>query len=237
MSENQEDHGVYSEEQQLDAGHHIDYKKIYFMLVGLLIISVIGPFFGILIVTLITAFGIALVKANLVIENFMHLRWERRIMKWMLATSLLLMFLMFAGLSVDILNHEGRNWVNVAAREAIERGVASEGPGGAAAMEPESAAPEAAEFNATNTFNLVCGSCHGTAGDGTGAAGAALDPPPANFTDPAFWETRDRDRIVNVITNGAASVGGSPLMVAWGASFSDEQIQQLADHVMSFRPE
>lgn len=238
MSENQEDHGVYSEEQQLDAGHHVNYKKIYFTLVGLLIISVIGPFFGILIVTLVTAFGIALVKANLVIENFMHLRWERRIMKWMLATSLLLMFLMFAGVSVDILNHEGRNWENVAAREAIERGVASEGPGGAAAAAEEaneSAAP--AEFNATNAFNTVCASCHGTAGDGNGPAGAALDPSPANFTDPAFWADRDRDRIVNVITNGAASVGGSPLMVAWGASYSDEQIQQLADHVMEFRPE
>jgi len=237
MSENQEDHGVYSEEQQLDAGHHVNYKKIYFTLVGLLIISVIGPFFGILIVTLITAFGIALVKANLVIQNFMHLKWERRIMKWMLATSLLLMFLMFAGLSVDIMNHEGRNWVNVAAREAIERGVGAEGPGGPAALE-EAGETQPAEFSAESTFSGVCAACHGRAGDGTGPGGAALDPPPANFTDPTFWDTRDRERIVNVITNGAqATFGGSPQMVAFRATYSPEQIQQLADYVMEFRPE
>jgi len=39
-----------------------------------------------------------------------------------------------------------------------------------------------------------------------------------------------------VIRDGAVSVGGSPLMVAWGASFTDEQIGELADHVGSFRP-
>ena len=44
------------------------------------------------------------------------------------------------------------------------------------------------------------------------------------------------DRIRNVITNGAASVGGSPLMVAWGASFTQEQIAQLADYVAHFNP-
>jgi cytochrome c553 len=63
-----------------------------------------------------------------------------------------------------------------------------------------------------------------------------LDPAPADFTDPEFWAERDMDRIVQVIRDGAVSVGGSPLMVAWGASFSDEQIQALADHVATFRP-
>jgi hypothetical protein len=91
----------------------------------------------------------------------------------------------------------------------------------------------------------VCGSCHGAAGAGDGPAGAALNPRPANFTDSAFWAeqnlhpefpVRDRERIVKVIRDGAASVGKSPLMVAWNASFTPEQIEQLADHVMSFRP-
>jgi mono/diheme cytochrome c family protein len=93
-----------------------------------------------------------------------------------------------------------------------------------------------AGFSAPNMFGLVCASCHGPAGDGTGAAGLALNPRPANFTDPAFWATRDRDRIVNVITNGAVAVGGSPLMVGWSASFTAEQIQELADLVATFRP-
>ncbi len=212
--------------------HHVNYRKIYFTLVTLLIISVAGPFVGIKWVTLITAFGIAVVKANLVIQNFMHLKWEKRIMKWMLTTSLILLALMVAGVSNDVLNHEGNNWENVAAKEEVQRGLQP-------AMEAANAegTPEVAEeFSAQNTFNTICAQCHGRAGDGTGPAGAALDPHPANFTDPDFWATRDMDRIRNVITNGAASVGGSPLMVAWGASFSQDQIAQLADYVSHFRP-
>ena len=216
-----------------DDGHHVDYKKIYFILLGLLVVSVAGPFLGIIWVTLITAFGIAIVKANLVIQNFMHLKWEKRLMKWMLATSLILMALMMAGISPDVLNHEGTNWENVAARAAVERGIDGEH-----AEEPAETVADAepAAFNAEQMFNIVCASCHGATGEGNGPAGVALDPPPANFTDPEFWATRDMDRIVQVIRDGAASVGGSPLMVAWSSSFTDEQIQQLAEHVASFRP-
>jgi len=230
MSETQAQHAEGHEH----GGHHTNYKKIYFVLLGLLVVSVMGPFAGILIVTLITAFGIAVVKASLVIRNFMHLKDEKRLMVWMLTSSLILMALMFAGLSVDILNHEGRNWENLAARAAIERGI--EGPDEEGS---EAAGTEVVEveFSAATTFNGVCAACHGRAGDGSGPAGAALTPKPANFTDPAFWQGRDRDRIVNVIANGAASVGGSPLMVAWSATYSPEQIQELADYVMEFRPE
>lgn len=234
MSEHPENHGGHGAGHDEHAGHHPNYKKIYFTLLILLVISVAGPFFGHVVVTLITAFGIALVKANLVVQNFMHLKWEKRIAKWVLVTSLVLMGLMVAGVSVDVLNHEGNNWENVAAQAAVERGLAA--ASGEEVVENEAAEPVDVGFNATNTFNLVCASCHGTAGDGTGAAGLALTPRPANFTDPAFWATRDRTRIVNVITNGAASVGGSALMVAWSASFNAEQIQQLADYVETFRP-
>ena len=226
MSEHHDQHDQHG-------SHHPNYKKIYFTLLGLLVVSVVGPFFGIVWVTLVTAFGIALVKANLVIQNFMHLRWEKRIAKWVLATSLVLMALFVAGVSVDVLNHEGNNWENVAAQAAVERGLAA--MAGEVVVEEEVEVVEAG-FNVTNTFNLVCASCHGAAGDGTGAAGLALDPRPANFTDAAFWSTRDRARIVNVITNGATAVGGSPLMVGWSASFTPEQIQELADYVAAFRP-
>jgi caa(3)-type oxidase subunit IV len=215
-------------------GHHPDYKKIYLTLLGLLVVSVVGPFFGILWLTLLTAFGIAVVKAALVVQNFMHLKWERRLMKWMLATSLVLMALLVAGVSSDVLNHEGRNWENLAAMAAVERGVAGHGVEGLEAEPVPEPGPVA--FNAASTFAVVCASCHGTAGDGTGPAGLALNPRPADFTDPAFWATRDMARIVTVIRDGAAAVGGSPLMVGWSASFSPEQIQQLAEYVATFRP-
>jgi mono/diheme cytochrome c family protein len=149
------------------------------------------------------------------------------------------------GVSVDVMNHEGNNWENVAAQAAVERGIPLE-PGEVEEAEEEAEPVETAAFNAAQMYGVVCGSCHGTSGDGTGAAGALLDPKPANFTDPAFWAegnlhpqfpTRDRARIVQVITNGGASVGKSPLMVGWSASFTAEQIEQLADHVMAFRPQ
>ncbi len=231
MAEHNDSHGQHGD------AHHVNYKKIYFTLLGLLVISVVGPFFGILWVTLITAFGIAIVKANLVIQNFMHLKWERRIAKWVLTTSLVLMALMMAGVSVDVLNHEGNNWENIAAQAAVERGIPLEpGEESEFAEEETEATPVETAFSAPQMFGLVCASCHGAAGDGTGPAGAALDPRPANFTDPAFWATRDRARIVTVISQGATAVGGSPLMVGWSASFTPEQIEQLADHVMSLRP-
>jgi mono/diheme cytochrome c family protein len=155
-------------------------------------------------------------------------------MKWVLVTSLVLMALFVAGVSSDVLNHEGNNWENIAAQAAVERGLAA--AAGEEIVEEAEPEPVEAGFAAPAMFNLVCASCHGTAGDGTGPAGLALDPRPANFTDPAFWAARDRARIVNVITNGASSVGGSPLMVGWSASFSAEQIEQLADYVQTFRP-
>ena len=218
--------------------HHVNYKKIYFTLLALLIVSVVGPFFGVLWLTLVTAFGIAVVKANLVIQNFMHLRWEKRLMKWLLGASLLLMALFVAGVAPDVMNHEGDNWENLAAKAATERGIDGGVEGATVEGEPGEGVAEAeqGEFNAQAAYNSVCAACHGQSGAGDGPAGAALDPAPADFTDPAFWAERDEQRIVTVIRDGAVAVGGSPLMVAWRGTYSEEQIQALAEHVMTFRP-
>jgi hypothetical protein len=64
-----------------------------------------------------------------------------------------------------------------------------------------------------------------------------MNPLPSNFTDPVFWETRDLERIVTVIRDGATAVGGSALMVAWGSLYDADQIQQLADYVIALRPD
>ena len=72
-------------------------------------------------------------------------------------------------------------------------------------------------------FNGIgaCASCHGTTGAGDGAAAAALDPKPRNFTTGDYKFDTDGDGkkgtetdIFNVITKGATAFGGSPLMVA-----------------------
>lgn len=217
--------------------HDVNYKKIYFTLLFLLVVSIIGPEFGIMWVTLVTAFGIAFVKAYLVIENFMHLRWEKRLMKWMLASSVAIMMLMFFGIAPDVMQHEGRNWVNEAAIAAVERGVGGHDDGFVEEPTEMAAAPEPGVFSAGVAYNQACAACHGQAGDGAGPAGAVMQPPPANFTDPAFWAERDQERIFTVIKQGAVAVGGSALMVPWGNTYDDEQIQQLTEYVMEFRPQ
>lgn len=215
--------------------HEVNYKKIYFTLLFLLVVSVVGPEFGILWVTLITAFGVAGVKAYLVIENFMHLRWEKKLMKWMLASSLVVMALMFFGIAPDVMKHEGRNWVNEAAIAAVERGIGGYGDGDLV-EEVVTAEAEPGVFNAGTAYNQACAACHGQAGDGNGPAGAALDPAPASFAEAEFWEDRDRERIALVIREGAPAVGGSPLMVGWSATYNEDQIQALTDYVLSFQP-
>ena len=89
------------------------YVKIWLYLVFLLAISIIGPMLGIKIITLLTAFGIAFVKAYLVIKHFMHLNLEKRYITYMLGSMLTLMLLLFAGIAPDIMKPEGLQWKKV----------------------------------------------------------------------------------------------------------------------------
>jgi caa(3)-type oxidase subunit IV len=99
------------------------YVKIYLWLLALFAISVTGPMLEIQVVTLITAFGVAVFKARLVIRHFMHLSFELPIARWFLGASVVLVALFWAGVAPDVQNHEGLNWVNVAALAATERGI------------------------------------------------------------------------------------------------------------------
>jgi len=66
--------------------------------------------FGIRTLTLITAFGIAVVKAYLVAKNFMHINLAPRFVPYLLLTCLLLMLLFFAGVAPDVMKGEGSRW-------------------------------------------------------------------------------------------------------------------------------
>lgn len=90
--------------------HHVNYVRIWQILLVLLVISVAGPMLEIKIVTLITAFGIAVVKAWLVAKNFMHLNAQPRYVVYMLATALVFVLLFFAGTAPDVMKHSGDNW-------------------------------------------------------------------------------------------------------------------------------
>ncbi len=112
------------------------YVKVWAILLVLLIVSILGPvlaphleigFLKAWMITLMTAFGIAVVKAYLVAANFMHLNIEKRYISYLLATMLMLMLLFFAGVAPDVMKHKGQNWENVAAETEIERALEAEG--------------------------------------------------------------------------------------------------------------
>jgi len=124
-------------EHQSHAADHgqAHYVKIWAILLVLLVLSILGPIiaphveFGFLkawMITLMTAFGIAVVKAYLVAANFMHLNIEKRYISYLLATMLMLMLLFFAGTAPDVMEHKGQNWENVAAETEVERALESQ---------------------------------------------------------------------------------------------------------------
>ncbi len=205
---------------------HPNYVQIWAVLVALLVVSVVGPMLGIKVVTLITAFGIAMVKAYLVVKNFMHVNLEPKLIGALMVTTLSIMVMMFFLVAPDVMKHEGQNWVNVAA------GNDSSG----AAAHTTKDAEEPTSFDAKETFSTLCAACHGAGGDGSGAAAAALNPKPADFTQAEFWQTRDRESILIVIRDGGVAVGKSPLMAAYGGMYDAEQIDALVDVVLDFKP-
>jgi len=89
---------------------HPPYVRIYLILLVLLAISLAGPTLGIPALTLITAFGIAIVKATMVAAYFMHLNIEERYVWYILLVMLGFMLVMFAGIAPDVLAPAGQNW-------------------------------------------------------------------------------------------------------------------------------
>jgi caa(3)-type oxidase subunit IV len=90
--------------------HHPNYVKVWAILTVLLVVSVTGPMLGIRTVTLIAAFGIALVKAYLVVKNFMHLPIEKPVVHWVLGLALVIMVVLYAGVAPDVEQSKGLRW-------------------------------------------------------------------------------------------------------------------------------
>jgi caa(3)-type oxidase subunit IV len=108
---------------------HINYIQVWGILVVLLVSSVAGPMLGHPVITLITAFGIACVKAYLVAKNFMHIDLEQRYISYAIITVLVFMLLLFAGAAPDVMKAEGSGWVKPAWKAAAS--AAPTGHGGA----------------------------------------------------------------------------------------------------------
>ena len=130
------------------------YIKIWAILLVLLVISVTGPMLGIRSITLITAFGIACVKAFLVVKHFMHLTVEKKVAQYAIAGCLALMILFFFAVAPDVMKHIGTNWENQGAAnmkhviEESERRSAEHEGGAHEGAAHEGAAHEAAATEA-----------------------------------------------------------------------------------------
>ncbi|MDH4261048.1 MAG: cytochrome c [Gammaproteobacteria bacterium] len=120
-----------------------------------------------------------------------------------------------------------------------------EAAGQVAAPAPEAiAAADAtaatAESNAGATvYKAYCAACHGATGKGDGAAAAALNPKPADFSSGIFkydangnGVAGEVDDIKAIVHDGAAKYGGSPLMTPW-PMLSADQSQAIAEYVKS----
>jgi len=102
---------------------------------------------------------------------------------------------------------------------------------------PPAPEPEVAEFDAKGTFETICGACHGPEGKGDGPAGAALNPTPADFSNPEFWNDERTDaHLKKVITEGGAAAGKSPLMAPYGGQFEEAEIDALIAHIKTLKP-
>jgi len=101
----------------------------------------------------------------------------------------------------------------------------------AGSADTAAAAPDAARGKIE--FENYCVSCHGPRGEGDGPVGLALDPRPARLGDRAYMSSKTDDYLFQVIKNGGASVGRSPLMAPWGGSLSDAQIRDVIAHIRS----
>ncbi len=87
----------------------------------------------------------------------------------------------------------------------------------------------------------ACASCHGPEGKGDGAAAAALNPKPRNLQEGQFAYDTDKDGktgsetdLYNIITNGAAPYGGSPMMVG-RSDLPEADRKALVKYVLSLK--
>lgn len=87
-------------------------------------------------------------------------------------------------------------------------------------------------------YTTYCATCHGAEGKGDGAAAAALNPKPRDFSSPETWKKEgfDKDWIMKITKEGGAANGLSPLMAPF-PSLTDAQRKAIADYIeTSFKP-
>lgn len=86
------------------------------------------------------------------------------------------------------------------------------GPAPTAQPQQAAAPAGAAAAEAKNIYQMRCVICHGETGKGDGPGAASLDPKPRNYSDKEWQASVTDDELKQVITQGGAALGKSPIM-------------------------
>lgn len=83
-----------------------------------------------------------------------------------------------------------------------------------------------AQTDAATTYTQKCAMCHGKTGAGDGAAAAALNPKPPDFTAAEFQKARTDEALAAVISDGK-----SPMMPSYKTQLSADAIKALVAYL------
>jgi mono/diheme cytochrome c family protein len=78
-------------------------------------------------------------------------------------------------------------------------------------------------------YQSNCSVCHGENGDGASHARQGLNPPPKDFTSRNYAQMASRETIASFIRHGKSGTA----MVAWESVLSPQEIDDLADYIMT----
>ena len=89
------------------AAHRVPYARIYWILVGALVVSLLLAFLEHHQLAAALIFAVAIVKAALVAGYYMHLKFEPRYILLVMVSGILCLFILFGGLLLDIVHVHG----------------------------------------------------------------------------------------------------------------------------------